>query len=104
MAQATKRNVTSADVEDQLATIREDVSKLTKLVVEMGKEKVDESTKAAREGADDILSRAKRSAENAARQAKEKTASIEEHIIERPIQSAIVALLIGIFIGSMSRR
>lgn len=104
MVQVRKPNATADDIEAQIRTIREDVTKLTGLIMQLGEEKVAGARGKARSEAEEMLGRARKSADEAAGQAREKIASIEHYIVEKPVQSAFIALLAGIFIGSMSRR
>jgi ElaB/YqjD/DUF883 family membrane-anchored ribosome-binding protein len=82
MADSTKSGIGKEDIEGQIKTIREDVTGLMALVRGLSEEKL----------------------ENVTRTAKAKTATVEDYIVEKPVQSAIIALLVGIIIGFMSRR
>jgi ElaB/YqjD/DUF883 family membrane-anchored ribosome-binding protein len=63
-----------------------------------------EPEKAARDEADELLNRTRQAADEVAGRAKQAAGSMESYIVEKPFQSAIVALLVGIFIGFLSRR
>lgn len=104
MAPPRKTETPVADIDEQIKTIREDISRLTKLMMQLGEDKVSEAKKTVRDEADDLLKRSKHAAEEAAETAKAKVAPIEDYIVEKPVQSALIALLVGIFLGSLSRR
>ncbi len=104
MAQSPKTGVGTGDIEKQLQTIREDVAKLTKLVTQLGEEKLSQSTKSVREEVESLVSDARKTADETAEKVKQTANSIEDHINEKPIQSVIMALILGLFIGSISRR
>jgi ElaB/YqjD/DUF883 family membrane-anchored ribosome-binding protein len=104
MATSPKPAPTATDVEEQFKTIRDDISKLTTLLKELSKNKVGEARKAAQDEVEGLLKRSKDVAEEATAKAKEAAGSVEDYISEKPVQSALIALLVGIFIGSLSRR
>lgn len=101
---ATKPETKSGDIEDQIKVIRDDVSKLTKLIMELGEDKVSEAVKSARGEAEDLFNKSRRMAGEASDRARQTAGSVEDYIAEKPFQSAMIALLIGFLIGSMSRR
>ncbi len=91
-------------VEDQIGILRDDVAQLGKLMSELAKDRADRVRGAAAEGAEELLDRSRKAADDATRRARKAVASIEELIEERPVQSALFAFLIGLVVGSMSRR
>jgi ElaB/YqjD/DUF883 family membrane-anchored ribosome-binding protein len=101
---AGKSNVAAADIEEQIKTIRDDVANLSKLIMQLGEDKVSEAVKTARDEAEELLNRSRRMADEATDRAKKTAGSVEDYIAEKPIQSAMIALLVGFLIGSMSRR
>lgn len=104
MATSPKPTPTATDVEEQFKTIRDDILKLTTLLKELSENKAGEARKAAQDQAEELLKRSKDVAEEATAKAKEAAGSVEDYISEKPVQSALIALLVGIFIGSLSRR
>jgi len=104
MATAPKSAPTATDVEEQIKTIRNDISTLTELLKDLAGSKAEDVRKTARNEADDLLKRSKETAEEATARAKQAAGSVEDYISEKPVQSALIALLIGIFIGSFSRK
>ena len=109
MAQSTKSGSTgrgsdAGDIEEQIRTIREDVSKLSKLIIGLGEDTLSDAVKTAREEAEELLGRSKRMADDATQRARKTAGTVEDYIAEKPFQSAMIALLVGFLIGSMSRR
>lgn len=101
---ATKPETEAGDIDEQIKVIRDDVSKLTKLLMELGEDKVSEAIKTARGEAEDLYDRSRRMAGQASDRARQTAGTVEDYIAEKPFQSALIALLIGFLIGSMSRR
>jgi ElaB/YqjD/DUF883 family membrane-anchored ribosome-binding protein len=93
MADREKLATDGADVQDQIKIIREDVAELASIMRALGGEKLE-----------DVSSTLKKSMHDANLKIRSKTATIEDFITEKPVQSAFIALLVGVFIGSMSRR
>ncbi len=104
MATAPKSAPTTTDVEEQIKTIRNDISTLTDLLKDLTGSKAEDVRKTVKDEADDLLKRSKETAEEATARAKQAAGSVEDYIAEKPVQSALIALLVGIFIGSLSRR
>lgn len=104
MSESSGPNVKADDIEEQIKTIREDISRLTKLFVQLGQDSVSNVKETAREEADELLNRSRRVADDASARAKQTADSLEGYIGEKPVQSVIMALLAGIFIGFLSRR
>ena len=90
MAQSKQQSATPEDIEHQIKTIRDDISTLTGLLKDLAESKVGEARKAA--------------ADEATAKAKQAAGSIEDYISEKPVQATLIALLIGILLGSFSRR
>jgi len=101
---ATKSETGTGDIEEQIKVIRDDVSKLTKILMELGEDKVSEAMKTARGEAEDLFDRSRRMAGQATDRARQTAGTVEDYIAEKPFQSALIALLIGFLIGSTSRR
>ena len=104
MAQTSGSGKSTDDVEDQIKVIKEDIAQLTKLIKELGEERYGEAAKAAREQVDDWMNKSREKVDEASEQVKAKAASIEDYVVEKPVQSAFIALLIGLLFGSMMRR
>ncbi len=101
---ATKSETGTGDIEEQIKVIRDDVSKLTKILMELGEDKVSEAMKTARGEAEDLFNRSRRMAGQASDRARQTAGTVEDYIAEKPFQSALIALLVGFLIGSTSRR
>lgn len=104
MAEPSKSRTSASDIEDQFKTIREDISRLTKLMTQFGEEFLADASDAAAEQSGDWINRSRRKAGETGRKVREKAASVEDYVVEKPVQSAVIALLIGLVLGSMSRR
>ena len=104
MPEKSDSDATAGNIEEQIKTIREDISRLTQLFVQLGQDNLSGAGKAARDEADELLNRTRRAADDVAGRAKQAAGSMEGYIVEKPLQSAIVALLVGVFIGFLSRR
>ncbi len=89
---------------EQIQTIRDDLAKLTSLLKDMAASTATDGAKTLHDEADHLLHRTRQAAEIAADKARGAAGSIETQIAEKPIQSALIALLIGLVIGSLGRR
>lgn len=92
------------DIEDQIKAIRDDVVGLGALLKTIASEKVAQAGDAAQGEAEDIMRKARQATEDAAQRAKNAAATLEDHITEKPIQAAFIALIIGFVLGSLGRR
>jgi len=104
MATAEKSTDTRMQVEDQIREIRSDIAKLTALLEKLGEERVETAKRSARSEAEDILRRSLEMAERTGAKARETTESIEGYVREKPVQAALIAFVIGLLFGSLSRR
>jgi len=104
MPTPAKSNPDVADLEEQLKALRTDVATLADLLKGAAQHKVAETGKAIHDQTDDLVRRGKEVAEGATLRARGAVTSIEEQIAEKPVQSALIALLVGLVIGSMGRR
>ena len=104
MPESSNTKTTAGDIEDQIKNIREDISRLTKLFMELCQDNLSEAKRAAREELDELQSRSRRAADEATARAKQTAGSVEGYISDKPVQSTMIALLVGIFIGFLTRR
>lgn len=104
MAQTKGQSPAPGDIEQQIKTIRDDITTLTGLLKDLAESKVEETRKAASKEAEDLLGRSRAAADEAATKAKQAAGSIEDYISEKPVQATLIALLVGLLLGSMSRR
>jgi ElaB/YqjD/DUF883 family membrane-anchored ribosome-binding protein len=92
------------ELQEQLKSIRADLSTLADTFKGAAHNKAAEAGRALHEQADDLVRRGKQVTEGATFRARSAVTSIEEQIAEKPVQSALIALLAGIVIGSLGRR
>jgi ElaB/YqjD/DUF883 family membrane-anchored ribosome-binding protein len=104
MANVTRQGPESGELEEQLKTLRKDVANLADVIKGMAASKTADASRAAHEQAENLIRRTTEAAEGATQRARGAVVSIEDHIAEKPVQSALIALLIGIVIGSLGRR
>jgi ElaB/YqjD/DUF883 family membrane-anchored ribosome-binding protein len=94
----------SEDLERQFQVIRDDITKLTGLLREIGEAKAGEARDAALAEAAELLERSRATLDEGRLKARQATASVEGYIREKPVQSALIALGVGFFVGLMLRR
>ena len=104
MSAPTNADPDLAELQEQLKIIRADVSALADLLKGAAHNKAAEAGKALHVQADDLVRRGREVTEGATQRARSAVTSIEEQIAEKPVQSALIALLAGIVIGSLGRR
>lgn len=104
MAAALDRSTSAQDVEQQIRQIREDMTTLAKLLKDMGEEKTGEARDAAIAEATALLNRSQAALEQTGASARQTMHSVEDHIREKPFQSAAIALGVGVLVGLFSRR
>ncbi len=101
---ATKKGTDAEDVEAQVRVLKEDVATLTQLLKEIGETKTAEARDAAMARAQEVIDGSARAVHAARAHALETTQSIESRIAEKPLQSTMIALGIGVALGWLSRR
>lgn len=104
MATAAKTTPKPEDIEAQVAQVREDIAKLTQLLGQLAGAKADEAKGLALDEAEALIGRARTKAADAKHRVEDTAGSIEHYIEEKPMQSAMIALLAGVVIGLMTRR
>lgn len=104
MNERTGKTPTPEDIEAQLRQIREDLSTLTRLLGELAGEKTETAKGMALDEAAELVARSRKTAEAARHRAESAAHGIEQYIEEKPVQSAMIALIAGMFIGWLSRR
>lgn len=104
MPVANKSTPKPEDVEAQVAQIREDIAKLTELLGQVAGAKAEEAKGLALEEAEALIGRAKASAGEARRRVEGAAGSLEHYIEDKPMQSAMIALVAGVVLGLLSRR
>ena len=104
MATSTRSSTKTEDVEAQIKTIRDDVATLTSLLKDLAEDRLEGAKNAVHEDADELLRKSRDATRQAGQSARQATSSMEQYITEKPVQSTLIALLVGIVIGSLSRR
>ncbi|MDX5360817.1 MAG: hypothetical protein LPL00_05350 [Alphaproteobacteria bacterium] len=104
MATSRKSGPGGAEIETQIRTIQEDISTLASLLTQVAEGKSADARKAALDEAQKLLDRSKQSAEQVSARTRQVAGSVEDYIKEKPFQSAVLALLAGVLIGSWTRR
>jgi ElaB/YqjD/DUF883 family membrane-anchored ribosome-binding protein len=92
------------DVERQFEVLREDLATLTRLLREVGEAEAAEKRDAVLAEAAALLDRSRSKLDEGGARLRQASASIEDHIREKPVQSALIAIGLGVLIGMMSRR
>jgi ElaB/YqjD/DUF883 family membrane-anchored ribosome-binding protein len=98
------QNKGGEDVDRQFQIIREDITTLSKLLREIGEEKVGEKRDVALAEAAELLEKSRSAIDEGRLKASAAKISIEDHIREQPMQSALIALGVGFLVGMISRR
>lgn len=104
MAAANNQGGKTADIEAQMQQVREDIAVLTRLIAEVAGAETGEAKDMALEQAAKLVRTSKAKVDAAQQRVGKTFSSIEQHIEEKPVQSAVIALLAGMFIGWLSRR
>jgi ElaB/YqjD/DUF883 family membrane-anchored ribosome-binding protein len=104
MATTAKTAAKPEDIEAQVAQIRDDIATLTRLLGELAGTKVDEAKGFAMHEAEAVIGTARKKAHEARERVQGAAGSIEAYIEEKPMQSAMIALVAGLLIGLLSRR
>lgn len=100
----TTRGHGADELEEQFQVIRDDITKLTKLLQEIGEAKAGETRDKALAEAKDLLEQSRSALDEGRLKARNAAASVEDYINEKPVQSALIALGVGFLVGMMTRR
>lgn len=92
------------DLERQFQNIRDDITTLGRLLRDIGEAKAGEKRDAALAEAEALLERSRAALDKGRARAGDATVTIEDHIREKPVQSALIALGIGFLVGIITRR
>ncbi len=98
------KDVTTADLTDQIEVLREDISSLTQTIADIGKAKGAEATDAAKAKAAELRDRASATAEAARGQAAQLQGQANDFIRDQPATALGIAAGIGFLVGYMGRR
>jgi ElaB/YqjD/DUF883 family membrane-anchored ribosome-binding protein len=92
------------DLERQVEVLQGDIATLARLMKEIGESAAGETRDKALAEAADLLDRSRKAVEQGRRRAREKAATIEDYIHDKPVQSTLIALGVGLLVGLMTRR
>jgi ElaB/YqjD/DUF883 family membrane-anchored ribosome-binding protein len=104
MATTGKAAPKPEDIEAQVTQIRDDIATLTRLLGELAGAKVDEAKGLALDEAEAVIGTARKKAQEARDRVQGAAGTLESYIEEKPMQSAMIALVAGLFIGLLTRR
>lgn len=88
----------------QIRALGEEVRKLTAMLAETGEAGAAELRAALSGKAEEWAGLADDIAHRAGKRARSDMEAIERHIAERPLQSALIALILGLMLGALMRR
>lgn len=114
-SRSTGSNASQADVQAQIDQLRDDISKLTKTISDLGNQKAEEVRGRAEERLGEARSRAEKFRDDASKaghdayeRARDEALSLEEdledRIRERPVQSLMLAAGVGFLAALLTRR
>lgn len=103
-----KEAPTAADLERQLAALREDFAGVVSLLRTMAEDRAGDAASRARGTADDAVERARESrdalADEAARRGREARAAVDSAVHNNPLVSVGAAMALGFALGALTRR
>lgn len=92
------------ELKAQLKTLSDDVAALNGLIRDLVEATADDFRETIKEKVDDVSRLSKEAKDKARQRTEEKVGALEHHIAEKPLQSALIAFLIGALFGGMTRR
>lgn len=92
------------DIDRHVDVLRDDFATLARLMKEIGESTASETRDVALAEARALLERSRSVLEEGRRRGREKAASIEDYIHQKPVQSTLIALGVGILVGLVTRR
>lgn len=92
------------DVQDQLREVTDEVTALAEMLKDIAATAGDDLRGAAGERLEEVARRSQALVEKAKTKTQSELAAIEEKISEKPVQSALIAFVIGLLLGSLTRR
>lgn len=104
IAEVKNSNTTANDVADQIATLRNDVSDLTRLIGELGKAKGGELSDAAKDKAEELRKRAQTQVDVVADHAAAAQDQANDFIKNQPAAALGIAAGLGFLVGFISSR
>mgnify|MGYP006273658089 CR=1 FL=1 len=103
MTDLTSRR-SAADLERQVEALQGDIATLARLMKEIGGDAAKETRDKALAEAAQLLERSQAAMDEGRRRARETAATVEDYIHDKPVQSTLIALGIGLLVGLMTRR
>lgn len=104
MSTSSKPSTETSEIEGQIKVIREDISSLASLLKNVVETKASDTAKKTHDQAENLINRSREAADHATDRARQAAHSVEDYLAEKPAQSALIALLVGFFIGTLWRR
>lgn len=101
---ATAGSKETEELKAQIKTLSDDVGVLTKMLKDLAESAAGDLGDDVRAKVEEMAGRAGKLRREASDKARAEADSIVQHIAEKPVQSALIALLIGIIFGAMTRR
>jgi ElaB/YqjD/DUF883 family membrane-anchored ribosome-binding protein len=93
-----------SDVQSQFKEVTDEVAALADMLKDIAASKGEDVRAAAGERLEEIARRAQVLAGKARAKTQSEFASIEQKITEKPLQSALIAFVIGLLLGILTRR
>jgi ElaB/YqjD/DUF883 family membrane-anchored ribosome-binding protein len=100
----TQSNVQMNDVQRQFKEVTDEVAALADMLKDIAASKGEEARAAAGERLEELARRAQVLAEKAKSRTQSELSSLEQKITEKPVQSALIAFVIGLLLGILTRR
>lgn len=101
---SNSEKVETEELKAQLQTLRDDVATLSTLIREMGETTAGDLRETLKETADEVKRLSAEAKGKARDRARDQIDELEHHIAERPLQSALIAFLVGALFGGIMRR
>ncbi len=100
----TRSSVQMNDVQKQFKEVTDEVAALADMLREIAASKGEDVRAAAGERLEEVARRAQSLAEKARSKTQSELSSLEQKITEKPVQSALIAFVIGLLLGILTRR
>ena len=100
----TQSGVQMNDVQKQFKEVTDEVAALADMLKDIAASKGEDVRAAAGERLEEIARRAHLLADKAKAKTQSEFASLEQKITEKPVQSALIAFVIGLLLGILTRR
>lgn len=101
---AKKESPTVEDLAAQLDTLRGDISRLTELAADFGRDRAERAGESAQQHAANLRDRAERDAEQLRARASDLADNVEGFMHERPATTIGLAMAFGFLVGMMTSR